>query len=117
MSKITDYSVRVCGVSVGVSVTRACKFRGRFTLDDAEYLLRKKLYGVNESSAHVITPHQWRRQVLHIFVQRPAIADQLAFAYARLPLELRADTLVMCTVVPRQHRWLFFGDKKVTATK
>jgi hypothetical protein len=110
-TKITDFSIQLCGVRVGVSVSRACRFRGKFTVEDAERLLRKKLGGVNESTAHVITPHQWRRQILMIWAQRESIADILAFAYARLPTELRADTLVLVTVA-RQDPWIFFGDQE-----
>jgi hypothetical protein len=110
MTKITDFSIQLCGVRVGVSVSRACRFRGKFTVDDADRLLRKKLGGVNESTAHVITPHQWRRQILMIWAQRESVADILACAYARLPIELRADTLVLVTVA-RRDPWIFFGDQ------
>jgi hypothetical protein len=48
-SKITDYSVRCFGRSIGVSVTRAMKFRGVFTIEDGVALLTKKLNGVNAS--------------------------------------------------------------------
>jgi hypothetical protein len=109
-SKITDFSILLCGVRVGVSVSRACCFRGAFTVEDATRLLRKKLGGVNESTAHVITPHQWRRQILMIWAQRESVADILACAYARLPVELRADTLVLVTVA-RHDPWIFFGDQ------
>jgi len=107
-TKITDFSVTLCGVRVGVSVTRACRFRGAFSVANAEQLLVKKLRGVNESTAHVITPHQWRRQILMIFAQRESVADILACAYARLSSELRGDTLVLVTIA-RNDSWIFFG--------
>jgi len=107
-SKITDFSVTVGGVRIGVSVTRACAFRGQFTLENAQALLTKKLNGINDSTEHVITPHAWRRQALHIFVQHQYIADLLEVAYNALPTELRRDTLVLCTIT-QDADWIYFG--------
>jgi len=112
VTKITDYSVMAMDARIGVSVTRACKFRGRFTMADATQLLTKKLYGVNESTKHVITPHSWNKQILHIWCQRAAIADILACAYARLDASLRSDTLVLCTIA-QNDEFLFFGRQDV----
>jgi hypothetical protein len=58
-SKITDYSVKVLGRDLGVSVTRAMKFNKKddvvFTEEDAHKLLSKKLRGVNESTMGVVS--------------------------------------------------------------
>ena len=58
-SKITDYSVKVLGRDLGVSVTRAMKFSKKddttFTEEDAHKLLSKKLRGVNESTKGVVS--------------------------------------------------------------
>lgn len=113
-SKITDFSVQICGVRIGVSVTRACRFKGKFTLADAERLLKRKLFGILDSTEHVITPHQWRRQVLLIWAQRPAVADLLSAAWTSLPAQLRADTLVL-VVVAQRDQWIFFGDQNALA--
>ena len=43
---ITDYVCELYDVTVGVSVTRAMKFSGEFTAEDAERLLNKKLKGM-----------------------------------------------------------------------
>jgi hypothetical protein len=60
-SKITDYSVKVMGRDLGVSVTRAMKFSKKddttFTEEDAFKLLSKKLRGVNESTKGVVSFH------------------------------------------------------------
>lgn len=97
-------------MTIGVSVTRACAFKGEFTEEFARHLLTKKLTGVNQSSSHVITPHSWRRQVLHIWTQSAAIADTLFSVYVTLPHALRQDTLVMCTVTDaHEAHWLYFG--------
>lgn len=42
---ITDYVCEIFDTKVGVSVTRAMKYRGDFTQEDAMNLLMKKLKG------------------------------------------------------------------------
>ena len=62
--KITDYSIRINKIRVGVSVTRAMAYCTRFTKEDAMKLLNKKLVGVNESTCAVLERDQWERQVM-----------------------------------------------------
>jgi len=107
-SKITDYSIVIGAERIGVSVTRACVFKGEFTNEMARRLLVKKLSGVLDSSAHVITPHAWKRQVLHIWCQFAYVADVLRNVYEQLDVALRRDTLVICTVCPGA-QWMFFA--------
>jgi hypothetical protein len=45
--KMTDYSAFLFGTRLGISVTRALKFRGNFDEEDAFELLTKKLEGSN----------------------------------------------------------------------
>ena len=53
---ITDYVCEIFGTKVGVSVTRAMKFRGGdFTEEDAEHLLNKKLKG-EQSFRLIVVP-------------------------------------------------------------
>lgn len=42
---ITDYVCEIFQETIGVSVTRAMKYRGTYTFDDAYHLLNKKLRG------------------------------------------------------------------------
>lgn len=42
---ITDYVCKIFNKKVGVSVTRAMKYRGQYTEEDAHHLLTKKLKG------------------------------------------------------------------------
>ena len=42
---ITDYVCHMFDITLGVSVTRAMKYKGDFTQEDAERLLTKKLGG------------------------------------------------------------------------
>ena len=52
---ITDYTCLMFGTRLGVSVTRAMKYKGDFEAEDAEKLLRKKLKG-EHLSLHNGTP-------------------------------------------------------------
>jgi hypothetical protein len=74
-TKKTDYSARVFGNIIGVSVTRAMKYRGEFTLADADCLLRKKLYGIECSSYCVTKKDRWSKQLLHIFTSEEYICE------------------------------------------
>jgi hypothetical protein len=65
--KKTDYSVVLYGRRIGVSVTRAMKYRGVFTPEDARWLLYKKLNGVNISTVGVVREDRWEKQILHLW--------------------------------------------------
>jgi hypothetical protein len=106
-SKITDYSVILFDVPIGVSVTRAMKFRGEFTEEDAKVLLAKKLYGVNCSSKAVLKRYRWKKQILHIWVEHPYIADILMKVYNNdVEMELKANTIIMITCAGNAS-WIF----------
>jgi len=105
-SKITDFSVQIQGVTVGVSVTRAMKFRGTFTLDDATKLLEKKMMGVIMSTQGVSRSQRWGRQILHVWVEKPYMAELIEQAYEQLSDEIKSNTVVMVTTVSNA-QWLF----------
>jgi len=107
-TKITDYSITIGRERIGVSVTRACVFKGDFTDEMAKRLLTKKLFGVADSSAHVITPHAWKRQVLHVWCQDAHVAAVLRRVYNELDATLTRDTLVICTIA-QDADWIFFA--------
>jgi len=96
--KITDYSVQMFDRNVGVSVTRAMKFNGTFTDDDAKALLHKKLEGVNVSSRFIIEEHGWNMQILHVWAQAHYIAETLHRVWTQMDDEVKSNTLVMVTV-------------------
>ena len=83
-----------------------------FELADAERLLRKKLAGVqatNRSNAE-----GWRVQLLHCWAQSARVARLVRLAHALLPRELRANTVVLVTVVQRDRYGLdhvIFGNE------
>lgn len=99
-SSITDYSINVTPhISLGVSVTRAMAFRRSFMEEDAVRLLKKKLYGVTNSTRCVDKSMRWRKQILHVWVQEDYMLPILLHAYFNcMNDELRTDTLVLFTV-------------------
>uniref|UniRef100_A0A7S4PN38 Uncharacterized protein n=1 Tax=Paramoeba aestuarina TaxID=180227 RepID=A0A7S4PN38_9EUKA len=106
-SKITDYSVVMMGHHIGVSVTRAMKFRGIFTTDDAIHLLNKKLNGVVKSTRGVIREHRWEKQILHVWAECDYIAELVRRAYdEEIEDDMKANTMVVCTVA-READWMF----------
>jgi hypothetical protein len=105
-SKITDYSVQMMGHHFGVSVTRAMKFQGIFTSDDAQRLLEKKLNGVERSSRGVVREHRWEKQILHVWAECDYVAELVQRTFEGLEEEVKADTLVVCSV-GREAPWMF----------
>eukprot|EP01092_Planopodium_desertum_P006378 TRINITY_DN2655_c0_g1_i1.p1 TRINITY_DN2655_c0_g1~~TRINITY_DN2655_c0_g1_i1.p1 ORF type:complete len:168 (-),score=6.40 TRINITY_DN2655_c0_g1_i1:42-545(-) len=97
-SKITDFSVTLNGCVYGVSVTRAMKHRGTFSVSDAERLLTKKLFGVNESTRNVSSDQKWKKQILHVWTEKAYMADVLAEAWELIDAELKSDTLLILSV-------------------
>jgi len=104
-SKITDFSVICFAQNVGVSVTRAMKFRGIFTVADAKVLLKKKLYGVTASTQAVVQ-EKWPRQILHIWAEHPYVADVLREAFNEIDSSLKSNTIVVVTVC-HNAEWIF----------
>jgi len=104
--KITDYSVRMFDQDIGVSVTRAMKFKGIFKEEDAVALLSKKLEGVNTSTRCISNKHSWTKQILHVWTQHDYIAEVIANTYPKLDPELTANTLIVITVC-KNGDWIF----------
>ncbi len=97
---ITDWEADIGGKKVGVSVTRAYKGpqNMQYGPADAVTLLKKKLAGVNESSANVRAADKWTKQVLHVWTLQPTWVPILEGAWQGLSAELKADTVVLITV-------------------
>ena len=103
---ITDYSVTIGDSVIGVSVTRAMKYRGVFSYEDALALLTKKMRGVLKSSENVAEEHKWSKQVLHVWVQEPYMVALVQQAYAAVE-HLWGNTLVQLTVCGDNLGWIF----------
>jgi len=94
---ITDFTVELEGVTLGVSVTRAITAPGAdFGMAQALQLLEKKLQGVIRSTASCCGA--WEKQVLHVWSPTTAVADVLEMAYALLDENVTADTVVLISV-------------------
>ncbi|XP_076441652.1 AAC-rich mRNA clone AAC4 protein-like [Babylonia areolata] len=92
---MTDYLCSICGCDVAVSVTRAMKYRGDYTQEDAELLLNKKLKGVVRSNHNAVT--RWSKQILHIWASSAMIAKTVACVYDCIDPKIKANTVVLIT--------------------
>ena len=81
--KMIDYLCTLNDITVGVSVTRAMNYRNpyRFTLQDAQLLLHKKLYGLIVSRNCVNTHHCFDKAILHVWCQNDWVAKKVQEAY------------------------------------
>lgn len=93
---ITDYTCMMFSTRVGVSVTRAMKYHGDFTVEDAQRLLNKKLTGVLKSTKN--TMENWSKQILHVWATSLAASVLIAEAYNLIPKDLKSNTVVLVTV-------------------
>lgn len=93
---ITDYVVLVFDTVVGVSVTRAMKYNGEFTLDDANALLSKKLKGILQSSRNSLI--KWEKQILHVWIYDENVMHVLTHAWAQIDPELKSNTVMIVTL-------------------
>lgn len=110
-SKKTDFTVRIDEHIIAVSVTRAMKWNGTFTLSDGIKLLEKKLFGIKMSNRDVIREHRWERQILHILCQETYIISVLRSAWTWLQScrpALCGETCVLITQCENT-QWAFFG--------
>ncbi|KAJ6238997.1 hypothetical protein M0813_25580 [Anaeramoeba flamelloides] len=102
IGKITDYAVQVSNhentVTLGVSVTRAMKYKGVFERKDAVRLLEKKLFGVICSSENASYP-KFAKQILHIWSIDQNTANILKDVYENeISNYYKHNTIVIITV-------------------
>lgn len=93
---ITDYMCQLFGTTLGVSVTRAMKYKGDYTIEDAEKLLYKKLIGIIQATAN--TMEDWSKQILHIWATSNDVANTVTKAFETVPQTVRTNTVVIVTV-------------------
>merc|ERR1712242_210998 len=85
-------------------------------MGDAHKLLRKKLFGINESTLGVLEQDEWQRQILHIWATDEYIERILYDTFLDLLFtepELVRDTIIMVTVTSSW--WIFYQDKYIKA--
>jgi hypothetical protein len=93
---ITDFLLEIDGLRVGVSVTRAVAFPfdAPYPVERADALLRDKLADILESTRGVSDDDRWTKQVLFVVAYAAGHVASLETAYAALPTEVQADTIV-----------------------
>jgi hypothetical protein len=96
----TDLLVEIDSRVVGVSVTRAVgfPFDAPYTEMQAADLLTGKLEDILVSSANVAPRDAWVKQILHVIAYADMHAQSILAAYATLPPEITADTILVVTV-------------------
>lgn len=109
MGTKTDLLVEIDGLTVGVSVTRAVGFppEDPYTVMQAETLITDKLQDVLASSANVAPRNAWVKQILHVIAYADMHAQSVFDAYATLPPELTADTILVVTVTHGNDQFVY----------
>ena len=109
MGTKTDLLVELDGRVVGVSVTRAVgfPFDAPYTEMHAATLLTGKLEDILESTANVAPPDAWVKQILHVIAYADMHAQSILAAYATLPPELTADTILLVTVTHGNDEFIY----------
>jgi len=102
-STMTDFAITIFGgYPLGVSVTRAYKWRGGLAdpsglnVAEARRLIIKKLAAINVSSRNVQN-YRWRKQLLHVWAFTHRDAVLLEKTYSAVPASLRANTVLLIT--------------------
>nr|XP_006824230.1 PREDICTED: AAC-rich mRNA clone AAC4 protein-like [Saccoglossus kowalevskii] len=101
---ITDYTCQIFNTKLGVSVTRAMKYKGEFDIEDAEKLLNKKLNGVINATKNSL--EDWSKQILHIWSTSSHVTNTVIKAYNGLPSTITSNTVVLITTV-NKHESIF----------
>ncbi|KAJ6245545.1 hypothetical protein M0813_19964 [Anaeramoeba flamelloides] len=109
--KITDYAIKVTNhehsVTLGVSVTRAMKYKAIFQRSDAIRLLEKKLFGVICSSENASYP-KFAKQILHIWSTDERTARILQDVYNnKISIQYKHNTILIITIA-KNAKWIFW---------
>ncbi|KAG2378628.1 hypothetical protein C9374_008267 [Naegleria lovaniensis] len=106
-SKKTDFLMVINGKKVGISVTRAFKYKrpteqdngmfAEFTIEDGIHLLKKKLGGIIWANQNVQKQDHWEKHILHIFVPNTQVANVLKQAYKTMNHKYKTNTIVIVT--------------------
>jgi len=99
---------------VGVSVTRAMKYKGTFELEDATRLLNKKLKGCIDATNAVCEDCAWDKVVLHVLVEKRYMVDVLVHAWHEMmdkEMRERNDVIIVLTVCAERSEWMFYEKK------
>ncbi|KAK2143039.1 hypothetical protein LSH36_885g00061 [Paralvinella palmiformis] len=110
---ITDYVVSVFDSTIGVSVTRAFKYGGDYSEEDAVKLLNKKLNGILQSTQN--TMDQWSKQILHVWTPSEYITDLIRKTFdSVISRTVKSNTVLLITTATNS-RDIFFNRKRTKA--
>ncbi|MEJ7731819.1 MAG: hypothetical protein WKG00_21745 [Polyangiaceae bacterium] len=108
--KKTDLLVEIDGQRVGVSVVRAVSFPegAPYPVAQAYDVLEGKLSDILESSVNVDPADGWPKQILSVIAQTPDHATAIEAAYAMIPPDIAADTIVSVTVTEGEDDFIYY---------
>jgi hypothetical protein len=98
--KLTDLSVSIDGIKIGVSVTRAFAFPlgTPYTVGQATTLIERKLEDILVSTANVSAADRWQKQILAVLAYDDQAADVVREAWEAIDPAVMADSIVLVTV-------------------
>ncbi len=110
--KKTDLLIELDGSKVGVSVVRAMSFPegSPYPVAQAYTVLEGKLADILESSANVAPEDAWEKQFLSVLAQTPEHAAAIVEAYAMIPADTKADTVVVLTVTEGEDDFIYYNN-------
>lgn len=112
---ITDFVVCLFDAVIGVSVTRAMKYKGDdFTVEDATALLYKKLKGIAQSSRNTLI--RWDKQILHVWLMNEQAAHSVVTAWDDIEAQYKTNTVLLITLAGNSHE-VFCNPPKVKKRK
>ena len=99
--KICDFTMEIYDNRVGISVTRAMNYKdpSEYKLENADTLLRKKLYGLILTRDNATYIDTFYTSILFIWCQTTRIAELLCEAYNALDESLTPPELIIYCVV------------------
>eukprot|EP01156_Anaeramoeba_ignava_P006902 Anaeramoba_ignava/a349955_261.p1 GENE.a349955_261~~a349955_261.p1 ORF type:complete len:218 (-),score=70.57 a349955_261:134-787(-) len=96
-SPMTDFIIEINKQIIGVSVTRAFQFKGKFKRKHAKRILQKKLKSVSRSTFNIKNPG-FNRQILHIWTPKKKISKILENVYfEEIDEQTKSNTIVIIT--------------------
>lgn len=114
--KKCDFLCTMYNQNWGVSVTRAMSYPDPkdFTREDAERLLRKKLWGLIVAKQGIVIKDDYLKSILYIWCETPRTAGFILDAYSELDDELRDNIGVILTIMTPPT--IIEGENSVTQT-
>ncbi|MBM4354894.1 MAG: hypothetical protein FJ109_14075 [Deltaproteobacteria bacterium] len=107
--KITDLLVLIDGLKVGVSVSRAVSWPkdAPYLATQAGDLLKKKLSGIQASTANVKPEDAWTKQILHVLAWSEGHATVLEEVWEGLDPSVKGDTILLVTITDGDDAFLY----------